>query len=82
MTTLDLVPVGGSAVVATHGGFPRGSVTSHRLTHHGIVTGAELTVLGRTAGGGRLIGIGRSRVALTRAVTKGIQVEPGHRRPA
>lgn len=74
--TLDEVPVGHTVVVAPGGiDHPRESLTARRLIHQGIVTGAELTVVRRTAGGGRVVGVGRSRIAVDPAVARGIAVQ-------
>lgn len=73
---LNKVPVGDTVVVAGDGVLhPPESMAARRLLHQGIVTGSVLTVLSTTAGGGRVIGVGRSRVALAPAVARGISVE-------
>ncbi len=46
-----------------------------RLAELGIRAGALVTVLARTAGGGRVLGIGTSRVALDRATAARLRVE-------
>lgn len=46
-----------------------------RLAELGIRAGALVTVLGRTAGGGRLLAIGTSRVALDRDTAACVLVE-------
>ncbi len=45
-----------------------------RLAELGLRAGAAVTVLFRTAGGGRVIGIGESRIALDRATLAAIPV--------
>lgn len=83
MTTLDQVPVGRTVVVAPGGiEHPRDSLTARRLIHQGIVTGAEITVVRRTAGSGRVVGVGRSRIALDPAVARGITVQYPDGEPA
>ena len=46
-----------------------------RLAEFGLRPGAVLTVLGRTAGGGRLVSLGTSRVVLDQATARGLAVE-------
>lgn len=73
---LAQVPVGHTVVVSCDGiDCPPESMTARRLGHQGIVTGTVLTVVRRTAGGGRVIGVGRSRIALAPAVARSITVE-------
>ena len=73
---LTEVPAGRTVVVAGDGILhPPESMAARRLIHQGIVTGTVMTVLRRTAGGGRVIGVGRFRVALAPAVARGIHVE-------
>ena len=48
--------------------------TQRRLRHQGIVIGTELTVQRRTSGRGRVVSIGRSRIAVSRAEARGIEV--------
>lgn len=68
--------MGHTVVVAGDGVLhPLGSMAARRLVHQGIVTGTVLTVVRRTAGGGRVIGVGRSRIALAPGVARGIHVE-------
>lgn len=52
-------------------------VTRQRLLHHGIMPGATVTVLQRTSGGGRVVALGRTRVALDPAVVAGVAVRNG-----
>ncbi len=49
--------------------------TVRRLIHQGIVPGAEVEVVRTTSGGGRVIGVGRSRIAVDPTVAAGIYVE-------
>lgn len=74
--TLDQVPPGRTVVVPPGGiRHPRPSLPARRLIHQGIVTGAQLVVIRRSAGGGRVVGVGRSRIAVSPAVARGIAVE-------
>ncbi|MFN8125031.1 MAG: FeoA family protein [Candidatus Nanopelagicales bacterium] len=52
--------------------------TQRRLRHQGIVVGAEVTVERRTSGRGRVIAVGRSRIAVSRAICQGIRVTDDH----
>lgn len=47
-----------------------------RLAEFGLRPGAAVMVLGRTAGGGRLLGIGAGRVALDHATAARVGVQP------
>ncbi len=47
-----------------------GRASRLRLAELGLRPGALLTVLARTAGGGRLVGIGTTRLALDRATVR------------
>ena len=49
--------------------------TVRRLIHQGIVPGAEIEVVRTTSGGGRVVGVGRSRIAVDPTVAAGIIVE-------
>jgi len=49
---------------------------ARRLAELGVRTGQQVTPLHRTAGGGRLVAVGDTRVALARSVLAGIEVEP------
>lgn len=53
------------------------AVTRQRLLHHGIMAGAAVKVLQRTSGGGLLIAVGRTRVAVDPVVASGVPVRPG-----
>lgn len=46
-----------------------------RLAEFGLRPGALVSVLARTAGGGRLVGVGPGRIALDRATAGRIAVE-------
>ncbi|HEX2905066.1 MAG TPA: FeoA family protein [Jatrophihabitans sp.] len=46
-----------------------------RLAQFGLRPGALVTVLGRTAGGGKLVGIGTSRIALDRVTAGRLAVQ-------
>lgn len=52
-------------------------VTRQRLLHHGIMPGAAVTVLQRTSGGGRIIALGRTRIALDPKVVAGVAIRTG-----
>lgn len=57
------------------------NITAQRLLHQGIVTGSVVEVIRRTTGGGRILAVGQSRLALDPQVLRGIVVaegEPGH----
>jgi Fe2+ transport system protein FeoA len=45
-----------------------------RLAELGLRPGCRLTVLARTAGGGRVVGVGHARIALGRAVARRLHV--------
>ena len=46
-----------------------------RLAELGLRVGAVLTVLSRTTGGGRLIGIGTGRIAVDRSTARALEAE-------
>ena len=46
-----------------------------RLAELGLRVGAVLTVLSRTTGGGRLLGVGTSRIAVDRATARALEAE-------
>lgn len=52
-------------------------VTRQRLLHHGIMPGVRVTVLQRTSGGGRVVALGRTRVALDPDVVAGVVLRDG-----
>jgi len=70
---LDRAPLGSPAVVGTIGAEP---VLRRRLAELGIRRGEHVTPLHATSGGGRLVAIGDTRVALARAVLRVVEVEP------
>lgn len=53
------------------------AVTRQRLLHHGIMPGVPVKVLQRTSGGGLLIAVGRTRVAVDPAVASALPVRTG-----
>jgi ferrous iron transport protein A len=72
--TLIQVPVGTTARLADTAGHP----SSRRLAELGIRPGADIRVMRRTSGGGRLIGVGHSRMALDSTTLQALHVElPG-----
>lgn len=66
------VPLGQEAVLAGRG---QGRLPALRLAELGLRPGARVVVLHRTAGGGRVVGVGHGRVALDRTVTSALEVE-------
>lgn len=75
MRLADL-PVGGAGVLLPSGVLVEtDSLTSRRLLHQGLVAGAVVGVVRVTSGGGRIVSVGHSRVALDPAVTAVLQVE-------
>jgi Fe2+ transport system protein FeoA len=69
--TLNQVPVGTTARLATTTVHP----SSRRLAELGLRPGADVQVMRRTAGGGRLLGLGHSRMAVDRATLRALNVE-------
>lgn len=62
-----------SVPVGSTGALDLGSVppaSGPRFVQLGLRNGATVTVLGRTAGGGRLIGVGTSRIGLDRDTSR------------
>jgi ferrous iron transport protein A len=58
-------------------GAPQLSVgQTRRLAELGLRAGSRVTVLHRTAGGGRLVAVGQSRIALDRETLAGMPVSP------
>jgi ferrous iron transport protein A len=47
-----------------------------RLAELGLRPGSRLTVLSRTSGGGRVVGVGHARIALGRALARHLHVAP------
>ena len=70
--TLNQVPVGAAARLTDTSAHPG----SGRLAALGLRPGAEVSVLRRTSGGGRLLGIGPSRFAVDQATLAALVVEP------
>lgn len=69
--TLNQVPVGSNARLAATASHP----ASRRLAELGLRPGAEVQVMRRTSGGGRLLGVGHSRMAVDRATLRSLDVE-------
>lgn len=69
--TLNQVPVGTIARLADTAGHP----SSRRLAELGIRPGADIHVMRRTSGGGRLVGVGHSRMALDRTTLQTLHVD-------
>jgi ferrous iron transport protein A len=69
--TLNQVPIGTTARLTATADHP----SYRRLAELGLRPGAEVSVMRRTAGGGRLLGIGSSRMALDRATLRSLHVE-------
>lgn len=67
------VPLGTAVVLVGRGD---GEVPPLRLAELGLRPGARVVVLHRTAGGGRVVGVGHGRVALDRTVTTALEVAP------
>lgn len=69
------LPRGATAVVVPGGLLHDGHATTvRRLRHQGIVAGTELTVVRRSSGGGRIVAVGRSRIALDPQVAAALLV--------
>lgn len=81
-TTLDRIGAGQKAtVVLACADDHTSNITAQRLLHQGIVTGSVVEVIRRTTGGGRILAVGQSRLALDPQVLRGIVVaegQPGH----
>lgn len=71
VVTLNQVPVGTSARLVDVSAHPG----SRRLAELGLRPGAQVHVMRRTSGGGRLVGLGPSRMALDSATATALQVE-------
>jgi Fe2+ transport system protein FeoA len=69
--TLDDAPLGESALVAATDVDPS---LGRRLAELGIRAGQHVTPLHRTSGGGRVLAVGDTRLALARTVLRRIQV--------
>jgi Fe2+ transport system protein FeoA len=62
------------------GGLPR--TAGLRLAQLGLRAGAAVTVLARTAGGGRLVAVGTTRIGLDRDTSRRLALLPGPALPA
>lgn len=69
---LDDAPAGTARAVLSVAADP---TLGRRLAELGLRSGEVVTPLHRTAGGGRLIAVGDTRVALARAVLRSIEVQ-------
>jgi ferrous iron transport protein A len=69
--SLAAVPVGASGALAL-GRLPRSS--GSRLAQLGLRAGAVVTVLARTAGGGRLVATGTTRIGLDRETSRQLEL--------
>jgi ferrous iron transport protein A len=69
--TLDQAPVGAPATI---GSIDAAAPLLRRLAELGVRTGEHVTPLHATAGGGRLLAVGDTRVALARDVLRRIEV--------
>jgi ferrous iron transport protein A len=70
--TLHEAPIGASIEVADNSQHPR----ARRLAELGLRRGAEVQVLRRTSGGGRLLGIGTARLAVDKCTAASVRVHP------
>jgi len=70
--TLNQVPVGTTAKLSDTSAHPR----RRRLAELGLRPGADVHVMRRTSGGGRVLGIGPSRMAVDRTTLDALLVEP------
>jgi ferrous iron transport protein A len=61
--------------VLSLGGVPRHS--GLRLAQLGLRAGAGVTVLARTSGGGRLVGVGTTRIGLDRDTSRQLELRIG-----
>ena len=78
-TTLDRAPLGVALAVVTASG-PDAVV--RRLGELGLRRGARVTCVQRTAGGGRVVDVAGSRIALGRTLLSSIDVEQLTSEPA
>jgi Fe2+ transport system protein FeoA len=69
--TLNQVPVGSTATLTDTSAHP----SRRRLAELGLRPGADVLVMRRTAGGGRRLGIGHSRMAIDRVTSRSLHVE-------
>ena len=73
VTTLGEVPVRSRVVLDT----PHlEAAQTRRLAELGLRAGSEVTVLHRTAGGGRVIAVDDIRIAVDRGTLRGLPVRP------
>ena len=72
--SLASVPLGVTGFLAL-GSLPRSA--GLRLAQLGLRAGAGVTVLARTAGGGRLVGIGTTRIGLDRDTSRRLELRLG-----
>jgi ferrous iron transport protein A len=71
--TLASLPVGSTGSLLL-GELPQRSRV--RLSQLGLRAGAAVTVLARTAGGGRLVGVGATRIGLDRDTARRLELLP------
>ena len=69
--TLNKVPVGTTVRLSNTSADP----SSRRLAELGLRPGADIHVMRRTSGGGRLLGLGHSRMAVDRVTLRSLHVE-------
>lgn len=69
--SLASAPTGATGVLGL-GTLPRSS--GRRLAQLGLRAGAGVTVLARTAGGGRLVGVGTTRIGLDRDTSRQLEL--------
>jgi Fe2+ transport system protein FeoA len=69
--SLASVPLGATGILAL-GSLPR--TAGLRLAQLGLRAGAGVTVLARTAGGGRLVGVGTTRIGLDHDTSRRLQL--------
>jgi ferrous iron transport protein A len=72
--SLASVPLGVTGILAL-GSLPRSA--GLRLAQLGLRSGAGVTVLARTAGGGRLVGVGTTRIGLDRDTSRQLELRLG-----
>jgi ferrous iron transport protein A len=72
--SLAAVPLGATGIL-TLGSLPR--TAGLRLAQLGLRAGAGVTVLARTAGGGRLVGVGTTRIGLDRDTSRRLELRLG-----
>ena len=70
---LSSVPVGTTGTLGL-GGLPRAAART--LARVGLRLGAPVTVLARTAGGGRLLGTGVTRIGVDRDTARRLELVP------